>query len=145
MNGATEKAADLRRMAAEMVALAEQLEESAAGGTVTRARAAPVLGNQAMLTRAAMQLLAMRESRSLLRLPGVLGEPAWDILLALYIETARGRRVQAKWVMTVNGTPASTSLRYFDLLEEAGFVVADALDREGAQPHDGAVRTGLIV
>lgn len=55
------------------------------------------------------------------------GEPAWDILLGLFIAGCEGRRLSLAAVCSGAGTPESTALRWIAILENRGMIV-----REGA-------------
>jgi hypothetical protein len=49
-------------------------------------------------------------------------EPAWDILLDLFINEARGRKVSITSSSIAAAVPATTALRWLALLEQRGFV-----------------------
>jgi hypothetical protein len=55
------------------------------------------------------------------------GEPAWDILLGLFIAGCEGRRLSIAAVCSGAGAPESTALRWITILEKRGMIV-----REGA-------------
>jgi DNA-binding MarR family transcriptional regulator len=48
----------------------------------------------------------------------LLGEPAWDILLDLFVAKARGKRLRTTSVCIASGVPGSTALRWLSVLEE---------------------------
>lgn len=50
------------------------------------------------------------------------GEPAWEMLLELFIQFAGGARVSTKSLVIASGAPNTTGLRVIDRLEEAGLV-----------------------
>jgi len=50
----------------------------------------------------------------------MLGEPAWDMLLGLYID--RDRRLSVGWLVTMVGVPQTTALRWIDYLEKEHLV-----------------------
>ena len=52
----------------------------------------------------------------------LLGEPAWDLLLDLYIQHARGHRVSVSSVCVAAAVPVTTALRWLDALEKRGLV-----------------------
>ncbi len=54
-------------------------------------------------------------------------EPAWDILLHLFIAGCEGRRLSVGAVCASAGAPTSTALRWITILERRGMIV-----REGA-------------
>lgn len=45
-----------------------------------------------------------------------LGEPTWDMILDLYVADREGRRVDVSGLCLASGVPATTALRYIDLL-----------------------------
>ncbi|MCL6250699.1 winged helix DNA-binding protein [Altererythrobacter sp. KTW20L] len=51
-----------------------------------------------------------------------LGEPAWDILLELFMQFAGGAKVSTTSLCIAADVPASTALRYIAQLEQAGLV-----------------------
>ena len=50
------------------------------------------------------------------------GEPAWDILLDLYIAQTRGKMVSVSSACIASGVPSTTALRYLAVLEEEGMI-----------------------
>lgn len=50
------------------------------------------------------------------------GEPAWDILLDLYIHQARNESVSVKSATIGSGASAATALRWLDVLDKEGLV-----------------------
>jgi hypothetical protein len=59
------------------------------------------------------------------------GEPAWDMILDLYIHQAKGRPTSITAACIGSHAPATTALRYIDLLCELGWVekIPDDNDR----------------
>jgi DNA-binding MarR family transcriptional regulator len=53
----------------------------------------------------------------------MLGEPAWDMLLALFIFEQSEGRVTVTGLAEHSGAPLTTALRWIDYLENAGFLV----------------------
>lgn len=50
------------------------------------------------------------------------GEPAWEMLLELFIQFAGGARVSTKCLVIASGAPDTTALRVIDRLVESGLV-----------------------
>lgn len=50
------------------------------------------------------------------------GEPAWDILLDLYVSGERGKRVAVTSACIGSGVPSTTALRWLNVLEARGLV-----------------------
>lgn len=59
------------------------------------------------------------------------GEPAWDMLVDLYIAHREGRHISVTSAGIASGAPATTALRWVGLLEEMGFIAryGSALDK----------------
>lgn len=53
------------------------------------------------------------------------GEPAWDILLDLYIAYARGLKVSVSSACIGSAVPSTTALRWLGVLQEAGLIVRE--------------------
>ncbi len=51
-----------------------------------------------------------------------LGEPAWDMLLELFMQFSGGAKVSITSLCIASDTPSTTALRYVTQLEEAGLV-----------------------
>lgn len=50
--------------------------------------------------------------------PSLFGEPAWDLLLDLFIQRAQGRLVSISSAAIAAGVPTTTALRWIGLLEQ---------------------------
>lgn len=59
------------------------------------------------------------------------GEPAWDMLLDLFVMQACGRKVSVISSCIASGSPQTTALRYLNKLEDGGLISAmpDPFDR----------------
>lgn len=57
--------------------------------------------------------------------PDLFGEPAWDILLDLYIAQADGKIVSVSSACIGSAAPATTGLRWLGVLAEEGLVVRE--------------------
>ena len=65
-----------------------------------------------------------RRGRRRDHIPGdLLGEPAWDMLLDLFMQFADGAKGSVSSLCVASRAPASTALRYIAALEEAGLVL----------------------
>lgn len=78
----------------------------------------------------ARRLIAERRKRIGIFGISMFGEPAWDMLLALYTEDGRQRLTVGKLVNATGHAP-TTALRWLDYLETQGFICREAhpLDR----------------
>lgn len=74
-------------------------------------------------------LRARRKRRDLLG-ADIFADPAWDILLDLYVSQLRGRRVSVSSACIAGNVPATTALRYIKMLCDEGLIerVPDADD-----------------
>ncbi|EIZ80144.1 regulatory protein MarR [Novosphingobium sp. Rr 2-17] len=54
------------------------------------------------------------------------GEPAWDIMLDLFIATKERRRVSVTSACIGSAVPSTTALRWISILEKQGFLVREA-------------------
>ena len=71
----------------------------------------------------AQSLLAARRRRTSL-MPGVcFGEPAWDMLLDLYVSQERSAGLSVSNLCDASGVPATTALRWIALLVKSGHLV----------------------
>ena len=80
--------------------------------------------------RRVLNILRLRRRREALFGSDLFGEPAWDMLLALYATELAGRRESVSGLCSVSGVPSTTALRWINVLENAGWIArkADALD-----------------
>lgn len=53
---------------------------------------------------------------------GIFGEPAWDILLELFANHAKGSQISVTSLCIAANVPTTTALRYISLLEDRGLV-----------------------
>jgi len=79
---------------------------------------------------------AMRRRRDSLFGRDLFGEPAWDILLDLYVAEQSGRPLALSTVGSLAGVPQTTAFRWMTQLIERGLIVRKA------DPNDA--RRGLI-
>lgn len=63
-----------------------------------------------------------RRRRNELFDPKFFGEPAWDMLLDLFINRARGQTVATTSLCIASGVPPTTALRWIGVMEEKGLV-----------------------
>jgi DNA-binding MarR family transcriptional regulator len=82
----------------------------------------------------ATRIYEMRRQRTEFWPAELFGEPAWDIMLDLYIRECEGREVNVTSVCIASSVPQSTALRWVSLLESNGLI-----ERRGA-PHDFRVQ-----
>lgn len=74
----------------------------------------------------AREVYAFRRKRSQCLPPDLFGEPAWDILLELFIMRMQGKSARVKTACIASGVPATTALRWINVLERKGMVSSSA-------------------
>jgi hypothetical protein len=77
---------------------------------------------EAECVKTAKRLYALRRRRNELLDADMFSDPAWDMLLDLFITGAEGRRLSVSGVCIGSHAPAATALRYLALLQERGLV-----------------------
>lgn len=129
---------EMRGLAASLMRLADAIDQDWSPEGVRAAfrwpsTAARIERNSLELAKKATLLLRQAKMREKY-LPGeLLGEPAWNILLDLFVQFAGGAKVSSTSLCIAADCPQSTALRYLGRLEEA-----DLITREDS-PEDGRV------
>jgi len=123
---ALDVAGTLKRLARELGTLADgtaaALAAAGYGEIPLRRRAAPVPDDD-RLAAVAGRLIAARIERER-HFPGDLfGEPAWDMLLDLFVARIEGRMAYISSACVAARTPPTTALRYIRYLERSGQVI----------------------
>src|SRR4051812_21439685 len=75
-----------------------------------------------MLREHARQIHYSRGLREKMFNERMFGEPAWDVLLALYIIDRDRRRVNTRELSGLAGVALTTTLRWLDYLEQEGLI-----------------------
>jgi DNA-binding MarR family transcriptional regulator len=70
----------------------------------------------------AKRIHAFRQKRNAFFEPEIFGEPAWDILLSLYMAAIEGYRMKVSAVCNESGVPCTTALRWVETLRELGLI-----------------------
>ena len=73
----------------------------------------------------AAAMLEFRRTRSSILPPELFAEPAWDLLLELFIADAEGRRLTARQVCIRAGIAPSVMSHWLKHLSQSGFVTGD--------------------
>ena len=79
---------------------------------------------QKRLSKLAALLLKQRHLRKDFVFEDLLGEPAWDIMLELFIARVEGRKLMVTSLCIGSGASASTALRYIGELQDRGWIVS---------------------
>jgi predicted transcriptional regulator len=111
---------DLCDLIAELTARVAQLEaEALKAGNRT-----PALGySDEKLATIATSMFRARIHRANQFNPMLFGEPAWDMLLDLFIQKVAGRRVSSTSLCLGANVPYATGARYIERLEDEGLVL----------------------
>lgn len=120
-------------LADELVAIAERLRHFAAtpDGQASLDPAGP--NSSGRSARSARRYLAFarkayglrRKRASIFGNPELFGEPAWDILLDLYIAHGEGKPVSVSSACIGSAAPPTTGLRWLGVLADEGLVVRE--------------------
>lgn len=117
----------LHPLAAELLAIAGRLRDAAAGAPARPEGDAPraprLARNHLALARKAYNL--RRKRAALFGNPDLFGEPAWDILLDLFIAHGEGKPVSVSSACIGSASPATTGLRWLGVLADEGLVVRE--------------------
>jgi hypothetical protein len=115
----------LLALANEMIALIDELNaENPQGGSPTaqsdRTQAREDIEHWAAKAK---ELYECRRRRDKVFGPEMFGEPAWDIILDLFISECDGRRISVTSACIASCVPKATALRVIKQLEKTGIVV----------------------
>lgn len=91
-------------------------------GLAEQSNATNVTQNPTTVERA-KQLLKLRRFRDSLLGAEHFGEPAWDMLLDLYIARCQGRKIQVSSLCIASMAPPTTALRYISVLTDKGIII----------------------
>jgi hypothetical protein len=82
----------------------------------------------------AEDIYRIRSTRADILDPELFGEPAWDILVDLFIQESKGKRVSVTSSCIASRVPPTTALRWLSILIERGYVrrIDDDADRRRA-------------
>ena len=97
----------------------------------------------------AIRLYRLRRRRET-QFGAIFGEPAWDILLDLFIVAGRGKRISVTGLCAAAAVPPTTALRWVDKLAAQGALLleADAGDRRRVHVSlapDMLARMGMLL
>lgn len=112
------QAARLRAAAYEILSIVDELERNTQHRRSTLPSSETV--SPSALAALATKHFADRELRKSCMNNALFGEPAWDMLLYLFIKACENKRVYKTAVTSASGVPHSTALRYLALLERDG-------------------------
>lgn len=91
--------------------------------------------DQARLVTIAKRAYEMRRQRDDMLGAALFSEPAWDMLLDLFISYHEGRQLSVSAVCIGARAPSATALRYLAILQEAGLVLRTRDQSDGRRSH----------
>lgn len=130
MNNETEQALSrrLRLLGNEALRLAGEIDPKRAEfDRPTRRKSA--LRDQDMWLVLAQEQYEHRRQRASVFPGAIFGEPAWDMLLDLYMSEKRGERISVSAACIGSACPPTTALRWIKELETIGFI---SREKDGA-------------
>jgi len=121
MEGANDNAADFKDTAEKLIGVLEAFlrTDSDNEEVVSSAQAERM---EPLLLASAEAVYRSRRRRTAYFSEGLFGEPAWDMLLDLFIHHARRKRVRVTSACLASGVPSTTALRWLTVLEQEGLV-----------------------
>jgi hypothetical protein len=118
----------LHPLADELAAIAQRLRDVASAPYAGSSDAPrnPTARNARRYLALARQTYALRRKRAaIFGNPELFGEPAWDILLDLYIAHGEGKPVSVSSACIGSAAPATTGLRWLGVLADEGLVLRE--------------------
>jgi DNA-binding transcriptional ArsR family regulator len=118
---------DMRELAGTLMRLADSLDQDWDGSNSRSVFRWPSalsrIERNAMNLALKAQVLTLQRAKRTAHIPRpLLGEPAWDMLLDLFMQFAGGAKVSTSSLCLSARAPSSTALRHIGLLEEHGLV-----------------------
>lgn len=83
----------------------------------------------------ASRYLKLRANRSAIATEPLLSDPAWDILLDLFVGHVRGQNVTVTRACIASRRPSTTSLRYIDRMSKEGLIFREKDLRDNRKVH----------
>ena len=120
---------ELRRAGVELMRLGQDMLRRAAALDAAQGAADLTAADGAALVLA-KQAYDDRRARTEFFSADIFGEPAWDILLDVFVQQQIGNRASVTAAGLGSGSPPSTALRTIRLLEEDGLLIRET------DPHD---------
>lgn len=120
--GGSDPSSIFHPLADELMAIAVRLRHAAEGGA-DHVHGLRVPRNHLALARKAYAL--RRKRQAIFGNPDLFGEPAWDILLDLFIAQGEGKSVSVSSACIGSAAPATTGLRWLGVLADEGLVVRE--------------------
>lgn len=118
-----QKIEDLRALADDAILIMERLARAEDDSSEAKARSEQRPTPSVNLSVALRKYLRMRRSRDQLLPGGWFADPAWDILLDLYLADLDNRKIYVSSACIAAAVPSTTGLRWIAKLESSGLIV----------------------
>ena len=140
---------EMRELAASLLRLADAIDQDWSPDTASinyrwPSRAARIERNSLELAKKATLLLRQAKMREKYLPRELLGEPAWNILLDLFVQFAGDAKVSSTSLCIAADCPQSTALRYLGRLEEAGLIEREDSRHDGRVTLYGLTKQGVV-
>jgi DNA-binding MarR family transcriptional regulator len=115
----------------ELAVISDSLEAIKQQVSAIRIKASePVVGKPTALAHAKQHYQSRRDRDKLFGKSDLFGEPAWDMLIDLFIAEEEGRQVNVSRLCLATAVPATTALRWISMLESYGLIAraGDSID-----------------
>lgn len=121
------RAQEMRDFASTILKLADSIDQQWDPSNLKSvfrwpSRAHRIEKNSLNLAFKARQIYEHRQRRADHIPKSLLGEPAWDMLLELFMQFAGRAKVSVTSLCLASNTPTTTALRYIELLEREGLI-----------------------
>lgn len=143
-------AAELRELAARLLSLADERSEptppalavlrASEGGTALGGRLVP--DDPVYLGRLAETFLRVRRLRGQHLGADLFADPAWDMLLDLFVQRRRGHRVSVTSLCIASQVPSTTALRWISIIVDRGLAQRETDTTDGRRIFIGLSETG---
>lgn len=115
----------LNPLADTLIAIAARLREAAEGTGTDEGDIPRQIRTRSHLALARKAYAMRRKRAAIFGNPDLFGEPAWDILLDLYIAQGEGKQVSVSSACIGSAAPATTGLRWLGVLADEGLIVRE--------------------
>jgi hypothetical protein len=123
--GLSEPASIFHPLADELMAIAARLRQAAEGAAEEADPPRPSRSARNHLAMARKTYALRRKRAAIFGNPDLFGEPAWDILLDLFIAQGEGKPVSVSSACIGSAAPATTGLRWLGVLADEGLIVRE--------------------
>ncbi|MCY1670780.1 hypothetical protein OVA07_07090 [Novosphingobium sp. SL115] len=115
---------ELRGLLSRANELSSSLIEVIDGKEVNREKPklADEVNSEGLVLKLAKDIYAFRRNRDRWLPNDLFAEPAWDMLLELFVMRLQGSPVRVKSACIASGVPATTALRWLNLLEQKNII-----------------------